>query len=217
MQQTEEQQDAVWFAARTGKATASRFKDVLAKLKNGQPGADRQNYLIDVVTERLTGDPVQHFTTAAMQWGIDLEPLARKAYEDYVRVGVDPTGFWAHDELAAGASPDGLVNWDGLVEIKCPFNSARHIQTWRDGMPSEHMPQVQGQLWITGRDWCDFVSFDPRMPGALKLYVERIERNDEFIKGLEAEVRLFLADVDAMVASLLQKSQSIEESNRVRA
>lgn len=214
---TDAQRDAAWFAARAGRATASRFKHVIAKLKNGQPAAARGDYLMEVVTERLTGTPSQHFTTTAMQWGTDLEDIAKSAYAEYIRVGVDETGFWSHDELMAGASPDGLVNWDGLVEIKCPFNSTVHVGTWRDGMPPEHMAQIQGQLWITGRDWCDFVSFDSRMPGALRLYVERIQRDDAYIASLEAEVRSFLADVDAMVASLLSKSQSIEESNRVRA
>ena len=214
---TDVQRDGAWFAARAGRATASRFKDVLAKLKNGAPAAARQNYLMDVVTERLTGSPVTHFTTTAMTWGTDLEEIAKVAYADYIRVGVDETGFWTHDTMMAGDSPDGLVNWEGLVEIKCPFNSANHVATWRDGMPDEHMAQIQGQLWITGRDWCDFVSFDPRMPGALRLYVQRIERDDDYIASLETEVRSFLTDVDAMVSSLMNKAQLIEESNHVRA
>ena len=218
MLQTDTQRDAMWFAARAGRATASRFKDVLAKRKDGKGYLQtRADYLVDVVTERLTGEPVGHVTTTAMTWGSDLEPIAKLSYEEYIRVGVDETGFWTHDDLMAGASPDGLVNWDGLVEIKCPWNSANHIATWRSGMPEDHMPQVQGQLWITGREWCDFVSFDPRMPGPLKLYVQRIERDDAYIAALEAEVRLFLGEVDAMVASLMLKANEIEESNRVRA
>lgn len=204
---TEEQRTAEWFQARVGKATASRFKDVIAKLKNGNPAAVRTNYLVDIATERLTKSATPHYANSAMQWGVTHEPGARIVYEQRRKLQVEETGFIQHDELDAGASPDGLVDWDGLIEIKCPYNSAVHVLTWMDGMPEEHMPQVQGQLWITNRQWCDFVSFDPRMPPGLQLYVERVERNDSFINGLETEVRKFLADVDAMVAKLMEKSQ----------
>lgn len=204
---TEEQRTAEWFQARVGKATASRFKDVIAKLKNGNPAAVRTNYLVDIATERLTKSATPHYMNSAMQWGVTHEPGARIVYEQRRKLQVEETGFIQHDELDAGASPDGLVDWDGLIEIKCPYNSAVHVLTWMDGMPEEHIAQVQGQLWITGRQWCDFVSFDPRMPPGLQLYVERVERNDSFINGLETEVRKFLADVDAMVAKLMEKSQ----------
>lgn len=204
---TEEQRTAEWFQARVGKATASRFKDVIAKLKNGSPAAARTNYLVDIATERLTKSATPHYTNSAMQWGVTHEPGARIVYEQRRKLQVEETGFIQHDELDAGASPDGLVDWDGLIEIKCPYNSAVHVLTWMDGMPEDHVAQVQGQLWITGRQWCDFVSFDPRMPPGLQLYVERVERNDSFIAGLETEVRKFLADVDAMVAKLMEKSQ----------
>lgn len=204
---TDTQRTAAWFQARTGRATASRFKDVLAKLKNGSPAAARQTYLIEIVTERLTGSQAQHFTNAAMQWGTDNEAAARVAYEQRHNVTVEETGFVAHDLMACGASPDGLVDWDGLIEIKCPFNPTNHVQTLIDGMPSDHMAQIQGQLWMTDRRWCDFVSFDPRMPAELQLYVQRIERDDMFIGMLTQEVDRFLAEVDAMVASLKSKAQ----------
>jgi len=203
MQETDEQGSIEWFAKRAGRATASRFKDALAKLKNGQPAKDRQNYLMEVVTERLTGQPVAHFSNAAMQWGTDMEPLARETYSLQTGRDVERCGFFAHDELMSGASPDGLIEWDGVLEIKCPFNSINHIATLRGGMPEEHMAQVQGEMWFTGRDWCDFVSFDPRMPPKLKLYVQRIPRDDAFISGLETEVRAFLAEVDTIVAELM--------------
>ena len=204
---TDEQRTAEWFQARVGKATASRFKDVMAKLKNGSPAAVRTNYLVDIATERLTKSATPHYTNSAMQWGVTHEASARILYEQRRQLQVEETGFIQHDELDAGASPDGLVDWDGLIEIKCPYNSSVHVLTWMDGMPEDHVAQVQGQLWITGRQWCDFVSFDPRMPPALQLYVERIERNDSYIAGLETEIRKFLIDVDTMVATLLEKSK----------
>jgi putative phage-type endonuclease len=204
---TDEQRTAEWFQARVGKATASRFKDVMAKLKNGSPAAARINYLVDIATERLTKSATPHYTNSAMQWGVTHEAGARILYEQRRQLQVEETGFIHHAELDAGASPDGLVDWDGLIEIKCPYNSSVHVMTWMDGMPEDHIAQVQGQLWITGRQWCDYVSFDPRMPDRLQLYVERIERNDSFIAGLETEIRKFLIDVDSMVAKLMEKSQ----------
>lgn len=204
---TDLQRTAEWFAARTGKATASRFKDVLARLKSGAPAAARQSYLIELVTERLTGSAASHFTNAAMQWGTDNEAGARVLYEQRTHVQVQETGFVAHPIIAAGASPDGLVDWDGLIEIKCPFNSAIHVQTLMDGMPDDHMPQVQGQMWITEKQWVDFVSFDPRMPEPLQLYVQRVNRDDAYIARLESEVANFLEEVDAMVATLKTKTQ----------
>jgi hypothetical protein len=179
----------------------------MAKLKNGSPAAVRTNYLVDIATERLTKSATPHYTNSAMQWGVTHEASARILYEQRRQLQVEETGFIQHDELDAGASPDGLVDWDGLIEIKCPYNSSVHVLTWMDGMPEDHVAQVQGQLWITGRQWCDFVSFDPRMPPALQLYVERIERNDSYIAGLETEIRKFLIDVDTMVATLLEKSK----------
>jgi putative phage-type endonuclease len=204
---TDEQRTAEWFQARVGKATASRFKDVMAKLKNGSPAAARINYLVDIATERLTKSATPHYSNSAMQWGVTHEASARIVYEQRRQLQVEETGFIQHKELDAGASPDGLVDWDGLIEIKCPYNSSVHVMTWMDGMPEDHAAQVQGQLWITGRQWCDFISFDPRMPPALQLYVERIGRNDSYIAGLETEIRKFLIDVDTMVATLMEKSQ----------
>jgi hypothetical protein len=145
---------------------------------------------------------VQRYATAAMQWGTEQEPAARAAYERVTGISVEETGFIAHDTLLAGCSPDGLVDWDGLIEIKCPYNSAVHIETLLNGMPSEHAAQVQGQLWITGRQWCDFVSFDPRMPVELQLHVQRIQRDPGFIADLEARITIFLQQVGTQVEAL---------------
>jgi putative phage-type endonuclease len=191
-----------WLAARAGHCTASRFKDVLAKIKTGE-SASRRNYRIQLVTERLTGRPCDSYSNAAMEWGTATEPFARAAYEGARTVMVDETGFLLHPGVPfVGASPDGLVGADGGVEIKCPFQSTVHVETLEGGMPPEHRAQVQGTLWVTGRAWWDYISFDPRMPAHLQLYVERIARDDAYIATLADEVTRFLAEVDAMVKRL---------------
>ena len=200
-----EQRSAEWFAARLGCATASKFRAVVSKLKSGKPAQARIDYAIELVTERLTGQPTPHFTTAAMQWGIDQEPGARIEYEFKRGIEVKETGFVRHELLMTGASPDGLVGNDGLIEIKCP-SSTTHIETWLYGMPDDHIAQVQGQLWITGRAWCDFISFDPRMPKDLALYVQRVERDDAYIENLYLEVRQFLAEVEDLERQLREKA-----------
>jgi len=206
--ETATQRDADWYAARLGKATASRFKDAIAALKSGAPAQAQRDYLTELVVERLTQAPTQRYTTAAMTWGTEQEPAARAAYERVTGRIVEETGFVCHDTLLAGCSPDGLVDWDGLIEIKCPFNTANHIETLLNGMPAEHIPQVQGQMWITGREWCDFVSYDPRMPEALQLHVQRIQRDEAFIADLERRVTSFLAEVGTQVEALRRLAES---------
>ena len=201
-----------WYAARCGKATASRFNDVVARKKPsakqkkdgapGDPTAERQNYLTELVVERLTGQPVPAYENAAMRWGAEQEAAARAAYEQRTGVAVEETGFIAHDVLMAGCSPDGLVDWDGLIEIKCPYNSAVHIETLLGGMSADHMLQVQGQMWITGRQWCDFVSYDPRMPAELQLYVQRIHADPKAIADLAFGISAFLKEVGSKVEAL---------------
>jgi len=206
--ETADQRTEDWYAARLGKATASRFKDAIAALKSGAPAQARRDYLTELVVERLTQQPIQRFQNAAMTWGTEQEPAARAAYERATGRIVEETGFVAHDTLLAGCSPDGLVDWDGLIEIKCPYSSANHIETLLNGMPAEHIPQVQGQLWITGREWCDFVSYDPRMPEALQLHVQRIQRDEAFIADLERRVTSFLAEVGTQVEALRRLAES---------
>lgn len=191
-----------WLSERTGKVTASAVYKVMAKTKTGY-GADRANYLAELVTERLTGMPASSFTNAAMQHGIDTEPQARAAYQFHLGYSVTETGFHPHPFiLMFGASPDGLCGDAGLVEIKCP-NSATHIETLRGGsIAKKYMFQMQVQMACTGRDWCDFVSFDPRMPLELQLHCQRVNRDDKLIAEIEAEVTDFLAEVDATVADL---------------
>lgn len=193
-----------WFAARLGRATASRFADLLATTKTGV-SASRANYRAQLVCERMTGKAEESFESAAMKWGTENEPFARMAYEAETGLIVEETGFIQHPELMAGASPDGLVGADGGFECKCP-NTATHIETLLKGMPAKHDPQVQGCMWLTGRKWWDFVSYDPRMPEKLQLYIQRIPRDEEYIAKLAAEVSVFLSEVDQLVADLEKKA-----------
>jgi putative phage-type endonuclease len=193
-----------WFAERCGLATASRFRDILAKTKTGE-SASRRNYRAQLVAERLTGRPAESYSNAAMEWGTATEPQARMAYEAATGLLAVEVGFRRHATLMAGASPDGEIDSDGLIEIKCP-NTATHIDTFLNGMPTDHAPQVQGQLWITGRQWCDFVSFDPRLPERMQLHVQRVPRDDAYIKTLEAEIIRFLGEVDSLVGQLEKKA-----------
>jgi len=191
------QGSAEWLYERCGKVTASRFKDVMAKLKNGAPAKAREDYLWEVVIERLTGSPSDHFTNAAMLWGIENELAARMNYESQTGAMVEAAGLIPHATIeGAAGSPDGLIGDDGGLEIKCPFNSAIHLRTVLDGMPEDHYPQVQGLMLVTGRAWWDFASFDPRLPEHLRLYVQRIERDADYCESLEQELALFLGEVD---------------------
>lgn len=188
-----------WFEARLGRATASRFGDIMSKIKTGE-SAQRKNYRAQLVSERLTGNKEDTFTSSAMVWGTETEPLARLRYSLKTGNNVEECGFFAHEELMAGASPDGLVEEDGTLEIKCP-NTATHIETLRkQTVPYQYYWQVMGQLWMTNRKWCDFVSFDPRMPENAQFFTTRVYRDEGKIRELEMEVVDFLESVDLDVA-----------------
>ena len=190
-----EQRTDDWFAARLGKVTASRVADVIAKTKTGY-GAGRANYMADLVVERLTGQKASSFTNAAMEWGTEQEPNAKAAYAAKTGILVEDVGFIDHPTVAmSGASPDGLAE-DGLVEIKCP-NTATHLEYIFDGKPPQkYVTQMQWQMACAGKPWCDFVSYDPRLPERLQLLVVRVPRDDGYIKMLEQEVTAFLQELD---------------------
>ena len=199
-----EQGTDAWFEARIGKVTASRVADVIAKTKTGY-SATRDNYMAQLVCERLTKQKAEGFTNAAMQHGTETEPLARLSYEVAQNVLVDEVGFVPHPSIEmAGASPDGLVGDDGLLEIKCP-NTATHIETLlSQTVPGKYNTQMQFQMACTGRKWCDFVSFDNRLPHELQLFVKRVPRDDAFIKQIEAEIVQFLAELDDKITKLMK-------------
>lgn len=191
-----------WFQARIGKVTASRVADAVARTKTGW-GAGRANYMAQLTAERLTGTPAETFSNAAMQWGTETEPFAREAYEIATGELVEEVGFVPHPTIGdSGASPDGLVGNRGLLEIKCP-NTATHIQSLlTEKIDKKYMLQMQWQLACTEREWCDFVSFDPRMPPELQLFQTRVVRDTEVIAELEAGVMTFLAELDHQVTQL---------------
>lgn len=194
-----EQRTEEWFAARLGKVTASKVASVLAK----KDSATRSDYLTDLVLERLTGRQQEFYQNEAMQWGTETEPQARMAYEAARNTLVDELGFIDHPTIANfGCSPDGVIGEDGLIEIKCP-NSKTHLSTLLSGKaPTKYIPQMQTQMAVMGKKYCDFVSFDPRLPEDLQLFIVRVERDDEYIAKLEEEVSAFLKEVDETVTKL---------------
>jgi len=197
-----EQGTEEWFAIRCGKVTASRIADIIATTKSGY-SASRANYEAQLICEILTGKPAESFTNAAMAWGTETEPLARAQYELKTGNMVNQIGFVVHPKIEqAGASPDGLVDNDGLIEIKCP-NTSTHLDTLlSQKVPSKYITQMTWQMLCTGRKWCDFVSYDPRLPDNLQLFIQRIELDEEYGKKLESEVKGFLEEVNEKVEKL---------------
>lgn len=187
---------------RCGKATASEFSSVLAK---GQ-GKTRLAYLRRVVTERLTGKPSETYKNGHMERGQEQEPYARLAYEAATGELVEEVGFIQHVTLMAGCSPDGLVGTDGGAEIKSVIPTVQLETILQGEYPSEHKAQIQGSLWITGRQWWDFCSYSPDMPENLRTYIFRVNRDEEYIRTLTAEVTVFLQEADKLIAKLREKS-----------
>ena len=198
-----------WVRARLGKLTASRLSDAVARTKSGW-GASRANLRATLIVERLTGQPQDTFTNAAMEWGTATEPQARNAYEFFHDIAVEQVGFLDHPAIEmAGASPDGLVGEDGLIEIKCPTTST-HIDTLLSQViPDKYIVQMQFQMSVTGRKWCDFCSFDPRLPERMRLWVRRVDRDDERIGMLEGQAREFLREVDATINALTKFGDTV--------
>jgi hypothetical protein len=203
------QRTEAWHQQRLGKVTASRVADVVAKTKTGY-STSRANYMAELICERLTGVRGDFYMNAAMQWGVDREPEARAAYEARIGALVTEVGFTPHNDiLESGASPDGLVDADGLVEIKCPL-TATHIDTLlSDTVPGKYMTQMQWQMACTGRLWCDFVSYDPRLPEEMRLFIKRVPRDEKVIEELEKEVFNFLTEMDTKLEKLEEKYSGI--------
>ena len=194
-----------WLRSRIGIVSASRFKDVLTEPKSkadkeaGNLSTTAETYLYELVSMILTDD-APNFSSAATDWGHENEPLARIEYSMMTDNSVVEAGIFFRDNQKVGASPDGLVDDDGMIEIKCPLNTVNHVRTVVAGdMPKEHMPQVQGNLWINGREWCDFISFDPRIEGDGRLFVKRIYRDETYIKNLERRVMAFIQKLDSVL------------------
>ena len=197
-----------WFQQRLGKVTASRLSDVIAKTKTGV-STSRQNYLIQLVSERLTGKKTDSFTNKAMEDGVEREPIARKLYESKTNSIVTEVGFFDHPVIkSSGASPDGAVNaeeegkYAGLIEIKCPIETTHTNTLMNKSVPSKYIPQMQWQLACTGAKWVDFVSYNPNFPDTMQIFVVRVDRDNAYIAELEAEVLKFLDEVDQAILKL---------------
>lgn len=203
-----EQGSPEWKQARLGKVTASRMHDLMAKTKTGY-STSRANYAAELIAEILTGSPAEKYTNAAMDWGTANEAAARNLYVFMTGHPVQKVGLVMHPTISdACASPDGLVmDGDGLVEIKCP-NTATHIDTLL-GAPidGKYIKQMQWQMRCTDRAWCDFVSYDPRMPGEMQIHIERVTRDDGLIQDMENEATKFIAEINAKVSALRAKFQ----------
>lgn len=196
------QRSQEWYAARLGKVGASRIADLMARTKTGY-SASRTNLMAELVCERLTGAPTEGYVSPAMQWGVEKEPEAKTLYSLMTNRSIEDVGFVDHPSIAmTGASPDGLVGSDGLVEFKCP-NTATHLETLlTENIDGKYILQVQWQMACTGRAWCDYVSFDPRLPPEMQLWKKAIPRSDTKIAEIETEVRKFLEELDAKVEAL---------------
>jgi putative phage-type endonuclease len=207
-----EQGTQEWLQERCGKVTASRIADLMARTKTGW-GSSRLNYRAQLVAERLTGCVAQSFTNAAMIHGTQTEPEARRAYEFFVDRDVQQVGFAPHPTInMAGASPDGLVGDNGLLELKCP-NTATHIDTLLSGdIPDKYMKQMMFQMACTGRQWCDFASYDNRLPERMRLFVKRVDRDAAQVTEIEDAVKAFLAEVEETVAALRKQYEPLLEA-----
>jgi hypothetical protein len=202
MSTTSLQRTDQWYVDKLGRVGSSRIGDLMATTKTGY-GSSRGNYMAELLCERLTGQTYNGYFSKEMQWGIDQEPAAKAAYCFMRDAAIDEIGFVLHPKIDdAGASPDGLVGDDGLVEIKCP-NTATHIETLlTQVVERKYMLQMQFQMACTGRQWCDFVSFDPRLPPAMQLWVKRYDRATPIIEEIEYEVCKFLVELESKFQAL---------------
>ncbi|HEX5129481.1 MAG TPA: YqaJ viral recombinase family protein [Usitatibacter sp.] len=199
------QGSAEWAQARAGRVTASRIDAVLSRARDRKSeGATRRNYKAQIIAEVLTGKPQENgFTNRAIEDGIEQEPFARAAYEIRRGYFVDQVGFVVHPTIErAGASPDGLVGTDGLIQIKCPIPATHIGYLLDDDVPAEYQPQMLWEMACTGRAWCDFVSYSTAFPPSLQLFVKRFPRDDKRIAEITAEVNVFLKEADDIIARL---------------
>lgn len=197
-----------WFAERAGRFTGSRFVDAMARnKKTGEPLKAYKDLIWQVVVERMTGKPVDGPTGYALQWGTDVEPFAKEAYELETGDVVTESGFIVHPAYDyIGCSPDGLIGTDGGIEIKCPKSSVVHLERFVSGVPDEYLPQIFGCMWVTGRKWWRFVSFDPRMPESHRMLIITVERDNDYIAKLAGAVVQANEDANELMRQLIKEA-----------
>lgn len=207
-----EQRTEAWRQERAGNLTASTFIDIVAVKRDGSPTAERDRLMRRKAFERLAGIPEHEIGGKALAWGKDLEGAALEAYEIETGLIVRPSGYVPHPKYPyIGASPDGLVGDDGGIEMKCPHDEAVHVQTWLEGMPENHRPQVQGNMLVTGRKWWDFISYDPRQSERFRLYIQRVPRDDDYCAWLLKQLLQFEVELRSMVKALEQRAANQEQ------
>ena len=208
-----EQRSDAWFRLRAGSFTSSRAADLMATTKNG-PSTSRANLIAQLAVERVTGQPTESYTNAAMQRGNDLEGEAREEFQFETGIIVDVCGYIEHPSISrarVGSSPDGLIGEDGLIEIKCPASMAKHLAALEKGAHAvEYAWQIQHQMWVTGRQWNYAVSYDPRFPDWLKLAITRVKRDEEAIAKLEEETVKAEVEVQRLVEFMMEKRKGVE-------
>lgn len=196
-----EQGSEEWLALRAGKVTASRFSDVMAKGRGGAPSKTRDSYMKQLAAEILTGQPEEMYSNKYMEWGNECEPQARSMYEFNHDREVNQVAFIEHNDFV-GVSPDGLIGSDGLIEIKCPKTTTQIDYYLSGKFPSKYEAQVQGQLMVSNREWCDFVSFDPRINGSASYFEVRVYRDEKYIAELDNQIRYFVNELKELLEKL---------------
>lgn len=203
-----------WHADRSGKVTASRFKDVMAwgkpdKQGKREPQGARTTYMRELCFERLAKRSKHHASSKSMAWGHEQEQPSHDAYEMLTGNVITKSGFVLHPKYDwLGCSPDGLIGTDGGIESKNPYSEAIHVKTWLDGMPEEHMAQVQGCMFVMGRKWWDFISFDSRQDEEIQLYIETVYRDEAYIANLHKELVQFNLELNRMVDEVADKARA---------
>jgi len=207
-----EQRTDAWRQERAGNLTASTFYDIIALKRDGNPTAERSRLMRRKAFERMAGIAEHEIGGRALSWGKDLEDAATETYEIETGLIVQRSGYVVHPKYPyIGASPDGLVGALGGIETKCPHDEAVHVQTWLEGMPEIHKPQVQGNMMVTERQWWDFISYDPRQSERFRLYIQRVPRDDDYCDWLLKQLLQFEVELRTMVKTLEKRAANQEQ------
>lgn len=201
-----EQGGEEWKQLRSGMLTGSGFAAMMSFKKNGESSAERSDLIIETAIERMTMTAKSNGTNKYFEWGKEWEPIARQEYINRTGNEVDNVGFIQHETLMVGVSPDGLIDWDGGIEIKCPMSSKDHVEALINGVPKHYIAQIQGNMWISERDWWDYVSFDPRFPEHISMKIIKVQRDNQYIDKLSRMSGIFLKEVEDLYSRIALSS-----------